>query len=80
MHPTFKNGEIVLVNKLVYRFTKPKLNDIVVVKNSLDLIKRIKKINGKSYFVVGDNLKFSTDSRHFGWISKSQIIGKVYKL
>lgn len=30
------------------------------------------------YFVLGDNLDDSLDSRDFGLISKSQIIGKPY--
>lgn len=29
------------------------------------------------YFVVGDNLKHSDDSRRFGWISKEEIVYKV---
>jgi len=29
------------------------------------------------YFVLGDNKQESTDSRHFGWIKKKQIIGQV---
>lgn len=42
-----------------------------------EMIKRIQKIRGNEYFVVGDNKKESTDSRNFGWIKKDQIIGKV---
>ena len=41
------------------------------------LIKRITKIEDKSYFVQGDNKNASTDSRVFGMIRRSAIIGKV---
>ena len=33
----------------------------------------------ESYFVAGDNLYHSTDSRHFGAVNKDNIIGKVVK-
>ena len=33
----------------------------------------------ESYFVTGDNLYQSTDSRHFGFIPREHIIGKVVK-
>jgi nickel-type superoxide dismutase maturation protease len=80
MLPIFKDGDIVLVNRLSYLFRKPKINDIVAVKDPRDnkiLIKRIKKIEEQMYFVVGDNKLSSTDSREFGMIGKNQIVGKV---
>jgi len=32
------------------------------------------------YFVVGDNINFSADSRYFGPIQKEDIVGKAVKV
>jgi len=80
MLPVLKNGQTVLVNRLSYLLSKPKINDIVAMHDPRDdkvLIKRITKIEDKSYFVQGDNKNASTDSRVFGMIRRSAIIGKV---
>lgn len=80
MTPTLKQGQNVLVNKLSYLFSKPKIKDIVAVKdprNQKILIKRVSKISKNKLYVRGDNKKASTDSRSFGWVSKNAIIGKV---
>ena len=80
MRPTLLPGQKVLINRLVYVFIKPKAGDIIVVKSPEDgrmVIKRIDKIEDGKYFVVGDNLKKSTDSRAFGGVEKKAIIGKV---
>ena len=80
MMPTFKDGDTVLVNRLAYLFGFPKIRDIVALKDPRDgkvLIKRVTKIVDSRYFVLGDNLEHSTDSRKFGMIGKSEIVGKV---
>jgi nickel-type superoxide dismutase maturation protease len=80
MTPTFSSNDIVLVNRIRYLFTSPKVNDIVASHDPRDgtvLIKRITKIDGKGYFVQGDNKNSSTDSQVFGMIGKQEIIGKV---
>lgn len=77
MIPTFKSGDEVLVNRLSYFLSKPKIGDLVVSKKEKYIIKRIKKIDGDRFFVEGDNKKESTDSRKFGWINKKEIVGKV---
>jgi type IV secretory pathway protease TraF len=52
--------------------------DIVVVRHEgLEKIKRIEQIDGVKLFIVGDNQAASTDSRHFGWIDRSAVVGKV---
>ncbi len=45
--------------------------------NGLEKIKRISKISNDSLYVIGDNPLYSTDSRDFGWLPKSAIIGRV---
>jgi len=54
MSPTLRKGDIVLVNRLRYFFSSPKIGDIVVLHDPRDgkaLIKRITNKKGKWYFV-----------------------------
>lgn len=75
MLPILKSGQDVLV---WCWFFKLKVGDLVVFKkNGKEMIKRSQKVNDRSIYVIGNNLKESTDSRSFGWIEKSKIIGKV---
>lgn len=83
MEPTFRPGSHVLVSRLAYVLVDPEVDELVVVKHPKDstpMIKRIKEISGKDYFVVGDNLEQSTDSRHFGPIKKEHIVGRVIEI
>lgn len=43
MHPTYKNGEYLMANKILYRFKKPDRGDVIIFKFSetQDFIKRI---------------------------------------
>ena len=77
MVSTFKENDVVLVNRLSYFLSPPKIGDLIVLKREKYIIKRIKKIKNNKYFVVGDNKKESTDSRRFGWIDRKDIVGKV---
>lgn len=78
MLPTLKPGQDVLVFNWAYVFSQPKVRDIVVIKhNGREMVKRIQKIDHRQIFVQGDNHKESTDSRNFGAIDGSEIIGKV---
>ena len=78
MLPTLKDGEVVLVD----RTAEIEVGDIVVarhpVEQTSELIKRIARINEHGhYFLVGDNLEDSNDSRHFGAVTREYITGKV---
>ena len=78
MNPTLKDGEVVLVD----REAKIEVGDIVVAKHPFEqnseVVKRLERINERGHYVlVGDNLEESSDSRHFGAITREYIKGKV---
>jgi nickel-type superoxide dismutase maturation protease len=78
MNPTLKDGEVVLVD----REAKIQVGDIVVAKHPFEqdseVVKRVERINERGhYFLVGDNLEESSDSRHFGAVTREYIKGKV---
>lgn len=78
MEPTIKNGQTIFVSSLPYCFKKPKRNDIVALKKDDSVfVKRISKIENNTYFVMGDNVHDSMDSRRFGAIQEKHIMGKV---
>lgn len=75
MLPTLKPGQDVLVLCWLYKLKK---GDLVAIKKSnRDIIKRVQAIKNGKVFVLGDNDKVSLDSRNFGWVDKSAVIGKV---
>lgn len=71
MYPTLSDCEVVLVDKQA----EIRVGDIVVAKHPIEqdteLVKRVESINKDgNYFLVGDNLENSNDSRHFGALTK----------
>ena len=78
MNPTLEDGEVVLVD----REAEIEVGDIVVAKHPIEqrseVVKRIERINEHGhYFLIGDNLEDSNDSRHFGAVTREYIRGKV---
>ena len=78
MNPTLKDGEVVLVD----RNAEINVGDIVVAKHPVEqnseVVKRVERINESgNYFLIGDNLEDSNDSRHFGAVTREYIKGKV---
>lgn len=77
MEPTFKEGDLLLVNCWAYVFSRPKISDVIVVNDSINIhrliLKRIKVVNGNWCMVAGDNKGHSTPRK----ITKSSILGKV---
>lgn len=79
MYPMLKNGEVVLVDKDAKVI---EVGDIVLAKHPIeqitDVIKRVQNINERGhYFLIGDNLEDSNDSRNFGSVTREYIKGKV---
>ena len=74
MIPTYAPGDRVLV-RYGARFS---VGDVVLVRhdNRID-IKRIREIQGDQVFVEGDNHYVSTDSRSYGAVPTSAVIGRA---
>ena len=82
MLPLLEPGTEILINPNAYQKSMPKIGDIIVTTHpyypELSIVKRITAINKDgSYFLTGDNLTESTDSRHWGSIKLEDIIGQV---
>ena len=82
MFPLLQPGNEILIDPYAYKKSPPKLNDIVVTKHpqkpEIIIVKRVTAIDGKiNYFLTGDNLADSTDSRHWGSVKSQDILGKV---
>ncbi|MCL5113257.1 MAG: S26 family signal peptidase [Patescibacteria group bacterium] len=72
MYPLLTPNQLIFGSSLL----KKRVNRVVVFRdNEIDKVKLILKKDKDKYFVVGSNLNLSTDSRHFGWIKDSQVIG-----
>lgn len=88
MEPTIRDSDIIIVDTWRYLFKEPETGDIVLFSinnnDSVTYVKRIteppeppKTTTERKYFVLGDNVNKSMDSRHFGMIRKSDIKGKM---
>jgi nickel-type superoxide dismutase maturation protease len=77
MQPALRPGSRVLVAT----WGKPRVGDIVVLRDpefrSTFTVKRVIAVDAGGYQVRGDNVNVSRDSRHFGTVPRSLIIGRV---
>ncbi|MCA9318171.1 S26 family signal peptidase [Candidatus Saccharibacteria bacterium] len=74
MYPALEAGQLVfaLHTKQISR------GDVVVFRHEgIEKIKRVVGMEGDFVYVLGDNPRFSTDSRQFGYIKQSTIAGRV---
>lgn len=54
MHPTYKNGEFLMANKITYRVSQPKRGDVIIFKfsDTQDFIKRIIGVPGDELMIM----------------------------
>lgn len=73
MLPTLSDGDIVVAWR-----TSLKLGQVVVAKQGAqEVVKRIEKLDQNHVYLVGDNRLESKDSRHYGKVARSAILGVV---
>jgi len=78
MYPTLQSGDLVVWIRIALHWLKP--GQIVVARwpHSKALIaKRVAQCSASTVELVGDNPPESTDSRHFGAISRGTLAGVV---
>lgn len=76
MEPTIMDLDMIIVCRL----GEAKPGDIVVAKapDPLGLVvKRVADIQGEDIYLLGDNRNNSRDSRHFGPVSRDDIVGVI---
>ena len=58
MHPTYKNGEYLMANKILYKIAKPERGDVIIFKYSetQDFIKRIIGLPGDTVMLKDGKL------------------------
>jgi len=89
MEPAYRKGDRLLVNRLAYLRSEPRIGDVVVLRDPEEhtrlLIKRVAAAPAGSLpaprhvYVLGDNAAESRDSRHFGPVDDSLIIGRAWR-
>ena len=80
MLPTFKEGDQILYRKFLEGKSNLKVGQVVLFHHPIKdrkQIKRIKQLKDNCIEVIGDNAKYSTDSKSFGFVQKEKIIGIV---
>ncbi|NJL46471.1 MAG: nickel-type superoxide dismutase maturation protease [Leptolyngbyaceae cyanobacterium SM2_5_2] len=81
MLPLLHPGEEVLVNTYAYRAGPPQAGDLVVAQHptqpGLRLIKWVVYVDGQACFLRGINETASTDSRAFGLLPHTALLGQV---
>lgn len=79
MEPFCRDGDFVLVNRMSYFFSRPKVGQVVVLEDPKDfsrlVLKRVTAVQGSFLWVEGDNKERSTDSRDFGWVRAEALLG-----
>jgi nickel-type superoxide dismutase maturation protease len=85
MLPTLRPGDRLLVDRRAYRRRPPRVGEVVVLVDPEDvarwLVKRVSQVDpsGGSVEVRGDAAENARDSRRFGPVLTSSVVGRVYR-
>jgi signal peptidase I len=76
MSPALDPGDRLLVLRL-----RPRVGDVVAVaREGRTIVKRVAAVDGDVLTLLGDNAEASTDSRAFGPVPRSSVLGRaVYR-
>lgn len=78
MAPKLRPGQLIIGTSVIRKLRPGQV--VIVERDKKEFIKRIERIDENEHiFVIGDNLQVSTDSRHFGWLTKEDIVAKVLR-
>lgn len=73
MAPTYLEGDILLG----WRWFVPRPGQVVVARLDIPVVKRIGSVSSNVVWLAGDNAPNSTDSRHYGLVSRRQLEAKI---
>lgn len=75
MEPTLEDGQLVIVDRWMYKLRNPEVGDVVEVDlMGIRFVKRIVEERNNCYKFDGDN---NPKGQVFGWLSQEAIKGKV---
>lgn len=73
MYPVLRDGEIIIA----WRVTLRPGQIVLARQGEREIVKRIKRLGARHAYLVGDNASESQDSRHYGKVARSAILGVV---
>lgn len=77
MAPALRNGEVYLAR----RGARVRVGDVVVLRHpqrpELLTVKRVARGEAGGWWVEGDNPRESTDSREFGLVAPTAVVGRI---
>ncbi len=84
MTPTLLDGDEVLVNPHAYTRRRPAVGDVVLVQHPLRsdvrALKRVAELRPQALWLLGDNPSGSTDSRSYGAVPDTKLLGRVERI
>ena len=74
MLPAYRPGAIIVsISRL-----RPRKGSVVVAElDGREIIKRVARVGRRGFYLLGDNVAQSTDSRKYGWFAPKFIKGVV---
>lgn len=75
MLPALRPGQLVVAYRKHYPYRPGEI--VLLSHDGLDKIKRLGDTRPGEVFIIGDNAGASTDSRQFGWLPATLILGKI---